>query len=456
VTCESQKILETQAKTSNLSGPRVFGSRISGFRHALNKFSLKPILIVAAGNGGSAAMSIVATWMVATKLTPAQFGAFSLALAIMTVLQEIGGPSLDIAIVRFAASHSRSDPLRAEAYFRAGYRLKLLISGLLAASLALLAGFLADDVYHDQLLRPLFYWMAAGLAAANLSTFILARLQAAERFLAFSIQRALVNFLKVLLLGLAWANGSLDLQTVPAAWTFSFVISYLIGVRACPAPRGQPHNTPGDRPYHEIAGFAKWVMLSGLFFALHMRADILLLGSFWTSAEVGYYSIAWNLMLLLDLITSSIISALLPKASKISSPRDSAAFGWTILAASTVIAVSLLPLYFFSDTIITLFFPKYLPAIGPFHILFWSSIVVLLIYPLYLGFYSQNKPARVSVTYGILVLASITVGFTIIPQYGLSGAAYTTLIARVIGGAVILMFLLADWRGSQGAAAHNV
>jgi O-antigen/teichoic acid export membrane protein len=455
VTCGAPESLEKQAKIANFSGLRIFGLRIGGLRHALGKFNLKPILIVAAGNGGSAAMSIAATWMMATKLTPAQFGAFSLALAIMTVLQEIGGPSLDIAIVRFASSHSRSDPLRAEAYFRAGYRLKLLISGLLAAGLALLAGFLADNVYHEQLLRPLFYWMAAGLVVANLSTFILARLQAAERFLAYSVQRILVNFLKVLLLALAWAIDSLDLHTVPAAWTLSFVLSYLIGVRACPAPRGHPRNMPGDRPYGEIAGFAKWVMLSGLFFALHMRADILLLGSFRTAAEVGYYSIAWNLMLLLDLITSSIISALLPKASKIT-PGDSAGFGWTILAASAVIAAALSPLYFFSDTLITAFFPKYLPAIGTFHILFWSSIVVLLIYPLYLGFYSQNKPARVSVTYGILVVASVTVGFTIIPQYGLPGAAYTTFIARAIGGAVILMFLFTDWHRSKGVAANNV
>src|ERR1700752_2032686 len=87
---------------------------------AISSISSQTSRTTSAGNGGSAAMSIVATWMVATKLTPAQFGAFALALAIMTVLQEIGGPSLDIAIVRFAASHSRSDPLRAEAYLGTG------------------------------------------------------------------------------------------------------------------------------------------------------------------------------------------------------------------------------------------------------------------------------------------------------------------------------------------------
>ena len=59
-------------------------------------------------------------------------------------------------------------------------------------------------------------------------------------------------------------------------------------------------------------------------------------------------------------------------------------------------------------------------------------------------------------TYGILVLASITLGLIVIPRYGLPGAAYTTLIARVIGGAVILAFLFADRHRSQRVAANHV
>lgn len=452
MTCEPSEFMEKCVKASSFFGSRMLGVRIAGLRQALSRSNFRPVLIVVAGNGSSAALAILANWIVATKLSPVQFGLFSLALAVMTVVQEIGGPALDTAVVRFATSHSRSDPLRAETFFKAGFRLKLLISGLLSAALALLAGFLADNVYHEPLLRPLFYWMAAGLLAANLSTFILARLQAAERFFAYSIQRVLMNGIKVLLLALAWGVGRFDLQTVPAAWTLSFLISYLIGVRFCGAPRGQPRSVPGDRPYRDIAGFAKWVMLSGLFFAIHMRADVLLLGNFRSTADVGYYAIAWNLMLFMDLITSSSVSALLPKASQINTPGESAAFGWNTFAASALVALALSPFYLFSDTIIAALFPNYLPAIGPFRILFWSSIIVLLIYPLYLNFYSENKPAKVSVAYGVLALSSVAVGFLIIPHHGLIGAAYTTFSARALGGLVILIFLFADRHRRRKAA----
>jgi Polysaccharide biosynthesis protein len=204
----------------------------------------------------------------------------------------------------------------------------------------------------------------------------------------------------------------------------------MIGAKLCPAPRGRPPGSIAfrDRPYREIAGFAKWVMLSGLLFAVHMRTDILLLGTFRTEADVGYYSIAWNLMLFLDLITSSIVAALLPAASKLKAADERADFWSRTVAVSALVAVALCPLYFFSDTIIATLFPKYLPAVGPFHILFWSSIIMLMIYPLYLDFYAQIKPARVSVTYGILMLVSVVAGLIIIPRYGLLGAARMGLV----------------------------
>lgn len=454
MTFGAPEFLEDGTKCAGVSGLRALDA--SSLRRRLAEFNLKPVFIVVAGNGGSAALAVLANWMVATKLTPAQFGLFSLALALMTILQELGGPALDTAIVRFAASHSKSDPVRAEAYFKAGFRLKLLVSGLLCGGLILLAGPLARNVYHEPLLRPLFYWMAAGLVAANLSTFILARLQAAERFTAYSIQRALANGLKVLLLGFAWAAGRVELETVTAIWTLSIVITYMIGAKLCPAPGSSPAASMvfDNRPYREIAGFAKWVMLAGLLFAVHMRTDILLLGWYWTNADAGYYSIAWNLMLFLDLITSSIVAALLPAASKLKAAGERADFWLRTVAVSALVAVALSPLYFFSDTIVATLFPKYLPAIGPFHILFWSSIIMLMIYPLYLGFYAQNKPVRVSVTYATLMLVSAAAGLIIIPRYGLLGAAYTTLIARAAGGIVILMFLFADRRRMNGAGAN--
>jgi O-antigen/teichoic acid export membrane protein len=413
------------------------------------------VLIVAGGNGASAGLAIIANWLVANRLGPSEFGLFSLAIGVMTLLQEIGGPALDTAIVRYAAPHARADALRAEVFFKAGFGLKLLIGGGLGAALAIAAGPLADDVYGAPALRPMFYWMAAGLLAANLSTFVLARLQASERFISYSILRALGNALKVGLLGAAAAVGLLDLQATAAIWSVSFLLAYMISLPFARAPRGTLRRKLGGSPHRDITRFAKWVMLSGLLFALHMRADVLLLGHYRPSEDVGYYAIAWNLMLFIDLITSSIVVAFLPQAAKVTTRTEALEFRRTVLMASIIIALSLSPIYVFAGPIIATLFPGYQPAIAPFRVLFWSSIIVLLIYPLYLSFYAENKPAKVSAIYGVLAMTSVVVGVLIVPSGGLLGAANMTLIARALGGAVLLALLFAERFGSRSPNSHG-
>jgi O-antigen/teichoic acid export membrane protein len=413
------------------------------------------VLIVAGGNGASAGFAIIANWLVANRLGPSEFGLFSLAIGVMNLLQEIGGPSLDIAIVRYAAPHARADPLRAEVFFKAGLGLKVLIGGGLGAALAFAAGALADDVYAAPALRPLFYWMAAGLLAANLSTFVLARLQAAERFFSYGILRALGNALKVGLLGAAAAVGLLDLQATAAIWSLSFLLAFVMSLPFARAPRGTLPQQPGDSPYRDITRFAKWVMLSGLLFAIHMRADVLLLGRYRPLEDVGYYAIAWNLMLFIDLITSSIVVAFLPQAAKVTNRTEVLEFRRTLLTASIIIALLLSPIYLFAGPIIATLFPGYQLSVAPFRVLFWSSVIVLLIYPLYLSFYAENKPAKVSAMYGVLAMTSVVAGVLIIPSGGLLGAANTTLIARALGGAVLLALLFAERFGRRPPSSHG-
>ena len=402
-----------------IAGPRT-ADRLAGLLLRLRQ-NAGSILIVVVGNGASAVLAIVANWIVAIRLGPAGYGLFAIALALMTLLLEIGGPALDTAIVRFAAVHSRNDPLRAEAYFRTGLHLKLLISCALGAGLVLLIPLLVDTVYQNPALQVPLYWMAACLVAANLSTFNLLRLQASERFVSYSILRILPNLLKVVLLILLWAINWFDPGTVAAAWTLCFVLTGLAGLLVGRATPGTPVRPPQDRPYHEIAGFAKWTMLSGVLFSVHSRADVLLLSRFGSATEVGHYMIASNLMVFLDLITSSILVASLPKAAQARSPSEMGAFRRKTLLASIAIAVALLPIYLLADPLITTLLPGYGPAVAPFRVLFWSSIIVLVIYPLYLPFYAQNQPAKVSIASAALALSSVIIGLLIIPTRGTDG-----------------------------------
>jgi O-antigen/teichoic acid export membrane protein len=119
------------------------------------------------------------------------------------------------------------------------------------------------------------------------------------------------------------------------------------------------------------------------------------------------------------------------------------------------ITVALLPLYLFAAPLLQLLFPAFPDAVAPFRLLFWSAIVVLLVYPLYLGFYAADRPGKVSVAYAVLAAASICGGLRLIPAYGVMGAAWTTLTARLLGAATILAFLLAERRRRGAGMSSN-
>jgi O-antigen/teichoic acid export membrane protein len=322
---------------------------------------------------------------------------------------------------------------------------------MLALALVLLADVLALRLFREPALAPLIRWMALCLLAANLSTIALARLQSAERFTAHSLLRIVANGLKVVMLGGLFLVGWLSPQWATIAWALSFVGAYAAGTLVCRGIRAAAQAAPGDRPYREIMTFAGWVMVSGVMFAIHLRTDVLLLGHYGTAEDVGNYAVAWNLMLLMDLVTSSLIVALMPRVARATNVHEVASLRRRTLLTGAAVTMLMLPLYFFAEPLLHVLFPAFPHAVAPFRLLFWSSVVVLLVYPLYLGFYAQNRPGKVTFAYAALSASSLGIGLVLIPFHGAMGAAWTTLAARVIGAIAILAMLGVELR----AASHR-
>lgn len=411
-----------------------------------HRASLLGFAFVLGGSAGSAGLAAIANWITANGLGPADFGRFSLAMALMTVFLELGGPAIDTAIVRFASPLADKHPERAEAYFRAGLLLKLAVGGTVALLLIGTADLVATHLFHDPSLGTIIRWLAVCLLAGNLSTISLARLQSAERFIAHSSLRILTNALKISLLGGLLLVGMLTPESAAVAWTLSFALAYIVGLTMCGFGGVRPQPAPQERPGWNILRVARWSMLSGLLFAIHIRTDVILLGHYGSPHDVGGYAVAWSLMLLLDLITSSLVIALMPMAARARTPEAVSALRRRTVLIATGLAVGLLPLYAFAPELMHALFPAYGHAVAPFRMLFWSSIVVLLVYPLYLGFYAEDRPDKLVIAYGLMCLTGIGVGLAIIPTHGADGAATTMLIARLVGAAVILLLLAAEFR----------
>jgi O-antigen/teichoic acid export membrane protein len=98
------------------------------------------------------------------------------------------------------------------------------------------------------------------------------------------------------------------------------------------------------------------------------------------------------------------------------------------------------------------FFPKFTQAVTLFQILVGAFILLTIINPINLVGHSLNKPQLFTMMAGINLLLNFTGNLIFIPPYGAVGAAWATLVSRILGGVigiVILNYYLNRWEGEK-------
>ncbi len=398
---------------------------------------------VIVGNGTYVALGFIANVVSANGLTPAEFGLVSVALATLNVLQEVCGNGLDLSMVRLAAPHVKDNPQRAAAFYRAALQLKLLVNGAVALLLYLFAPGIAGLVFSNPEIAPLLRWVSLGLLGASLYNYMLARVQAEERFTLYAVLRASNNIGKLLVLGVI---ALLDLFTpdgVLAAWIAAFFIGYVLSL-ALGATRysARPEGSGLDTGYWaQLFHFGKWVVASSFLFSLYSRVDMLVLARYVDAADIGQYAAAWNITYIIDLMTYSVIIALLPQAVKLQHHGDFPGYLKRTFGLCLVLALGLLPMYLLSGLLFSVFFPAYTESAELFRVLFLGAIITLLFHPLYLILYARNRVNRLALINMLLLLFSIGLSLAVIPEFGAPGAAWVTVIGRVFASVLICYFV---------------
>ncbi len=395
---------------------------------------------VLAGSGAYLALGFLSHLIVANALSPDAFGSLAIALAVMTILQEICGTGVDEALVKYAAPLVVSDEARADIVFKAALRIKFLVNLGLATALWLSAGTLSQLLGQSGVLTLPLRWAAAGALGSSLFGISLAVLQARQRFLQYALLRPLANLLKVALLVVLWQSHSLTLVTAAAAAAvvFFLALAAVPGLTSVKFLTAAP--VAGFRPGQALLVFSSWLVLAKILFAVYSRIDVLLIDYFGSSSDVATYSVASNLLFLIDLTTFSVIVSLLPEASRIHDRASLRHYVRSAMRQCAALAVLFLPIFVAIGPIVTLLYAgKYPGAPGLFRIVFWGSFATLLVHPLYLVLYARNKPGLVALVNLVQAVACAIGCWVLIPRFGVTGAAVGSLTARLCGCALILV-----------------
>jgi O-antigen/teichoic acid export membrane protein len=382
----------------------------------------------------------------ARVLTPAQYGALGLALALVDTLSNLIDAGTGSRATRLTALDATSVN---ESYAQiTGMRLVLaavLIAGLaaLAPQLSLAFSFPANLLllYSFLLLRPALTvsWAFRGLDRMHVDAIA-------------GIGEKAIVFLGLLLLVHGQGNDLLWVPVLDIAAAL-FVVFWLRAKLGGLYPGLRIALRLRDWP--EIARESLPLSLAALLGSLYLHGALLLLGGIGTAAAAADFLIAHKLMLTLAIVWHVISQSMFPTASRILAQDRVAALQlvanllrYYLLAIVPVVA--LLALY--ANHVLALLFGDAYANSGPVLIVLLAALPFLAIgQGLQTLLLAIPKPRAVLVarTAGALVL--LLVATLLIPPFGATGAA----LAVVVGEALAMCLLFFLVRQGLGAAPWN-
>ena len=391
-----------------------------------------------------ACLGLLGNYLLLWSLDVGAFATISLFLAAFQFLQEGMGRSLNWALVRLVPRGERQRPGGGAAMLQAvaSVQYRFALAGpLLIVPVAGVVS-LAAVTAHAASTASMIVFASLGAAGAVLFQFELGRLQLQERFFAFSGWLVSQSLLRVCAWATLWSLGCLDLFSGIAAHLAStWLLLLLTRNHTGPLPKLQP--TAADRA--AVLRFGGPMVLATTLAALAAQLDLFLLDATADAGSTARYRLVVLLATVIELATSSVMTALLPRAGRASNPQERRSSltnnaRWGVLVAafglcSYPVVLWLIPAWFP---------PEYASATALWPIVLGGVLATALTDPLGLQFISRDRPHRYVWLNGAM-LAIVLVGNLVVPgDDRCLVAAWVRTASRVLLGLGIVCLVWRD------------
>lgn len=392
----------------------------------LKQTIVKNIFWLSFGQIGSRLIRAIIIIYAARILGAAEYGVFSYALGLagfFTIFADLG---LSALLTREVAAN----PEKRSHYFASAFGLKIF----LLVITAFLVIFLAPKFSNIKEAIPLLPLVALLVALDNFRDFIFAYFRGIEKM-------EIEGFLVVIMNSVIAIAGFIVLSFSKTAGALLF--SYIASVAALSVAA---FYFIKDLLKKIVADFNKTIALeflrncwplafAGLFGIFMLNIDIIMLGWWRTSQEIGYYSVSQRVVQIFYALSAIIASAVFPAFSRFVKQKD---FERAKLLNEKVVSL----LYFLalplvvgglilSQPIIKFLFGKeYLPASLSFQLLILTLLVQFPAVILGNSIFAYNQQRKLAYYVGFGSLSNIVFNALLIPFWGISGAALATIIAQ--------------------------
>jgi lipopolysaccharide exporter len=365
-------------------------------------------------------------------LGPANFGILMVAVTTVALLSDIGNLATDPGLVRFVGKNYDSDKKKALQFLKLSFEIKLALCVFLIIFGWLGAPYLADSFFHKPELTFALRLGFIGSASYIIVSFPTTFFQAIQKFWFWTGIQVGSNLIRLLIVLLLWIYGSFTLENTLTVYVFVplgiFIASFFF------LPKGFLKSDRPEEVRKELFHFNKWVALYATIAALSTRLDTFISARLLSSADVGYYSAANQLVIVVPQFISAFGAILAPKLSNIGDKKEFLTYykkvqalvffvvGLGILAAPVV--MYLIPYIYGAE------YSVHVPML--FLILLAAMLIFLAAIPIHSSIlYYYGEPKVFAYTAVIQLFITIVIGWFLISSLGVIGAAFTVLLAMI-------------------------
>ena len=363
------------------------------------------------------------------------YGRFMFALSLVTIVEMVMDIGLGPVTIREIARDRRG----ADRLFRDVLGLKL---AWVAFGLVILAAAAPALRFHDPLVIRICYLM--GFSSSLRSYLLTTRglLQGLDRF---DLEAFLVIADRALLLVaggsvLLTGHGVTALAVAFVAARGVLLVIVLTLVRRFLGPIAPTFNRTAWRDLHAAAlPLGLWLIT----LSAYNYIDTVILGVMRSDAEVGWYGASYRLYEGLAYVPAALSAVLTPRLSSLfmGDRRGHRALLHRTLAASVLLGLVLGGItWLLSGWIVPFIYgAAYQPGVAPLQILAAGSVFIFGTWILHAGAISVNLDRQLLATTVIGLTTNVALNLVLIPRYGISGAAWATVLAEALTAAMLFV-----------------
>jgi O-antigen/teichoic acid export membrane protein len=378
----------------------------------------KDTYILFIGNLVSAFFSFLFILLVARGLSVSNFGVFSAAANLVTIIASLSDLGISSGLISFIAKASRKgDILKAQRYMKASLVIRLVALSILVLVTVIFAPFVSKSFLATGD-ATVAYWVG-GLSLAFLFWALFPSiLQAQKRFWQSVVVDLSLAGGRLLLAFGFFVLGGLTLTKAFAAFTLSTFFVILAGF----AFLGTSFLfiKVGKDVYSKLLRFSGWLGVNKVISSVSGRLDVQMLAAMAGATATGFYSISSRLAMFIVLLTSSFSAVLAPRLASFGNKESEKTYIKKASLAIVPVIFGVILWIIVAEPFITILFgQKYLPSVPVFRALAASMIPFLLTAPAVPAIiYAMKKPVYIGAFSFFQIAAIFLINYLLIPKIG--------------------------------------